>query len=355
MASICNEAQDSSTFNVKLLGKINEGSNAQVLAAVRENPDDTKSSFKLKLTLTSDSFLSIPDHSIKFVLKCIMRVKNNIQQDDNVTLTSPINKQNSITTYTTQAELKNEIQIMHLISKTHICPFIIKYYFSCPIQERMYIGMEYAEGVDLFNLTKEYGCLHIPEAKFYLLEIISGIKYLHEAGIMHCDIKPENIVLTRKGHVRIIDYGLAVDFRKDGILNKENGIYEIVSHAGTLPYCPPEVILRKSHGPGSDWWSVGILLFELIFGCLPWRDEDPQELMLGIVTKNLEFVDDNGEDFELETDQSVKNFIEELLKKELPNRLGYTQGFEAINTHEFFENVDWDEVNLQKLEPPFSI
>ena len=139
--------------------------------------------------------------------------------------------------------------------------------------------MEYAPGGDLASLLKALGCMDEKTARRYTAETILAIEYIHEYGIIHRDLKPDNLVIGRDGHIKLTDFGLS----KIGLMNRTSLIEMQVTSPdkqvlGTPDYIAPEVILGQCYGPPVDWWSLGIILFEFLFGVHPFRDDNVQAL-----------------------------------------------------------------------------
>ncbi|KAM8977210.1 protein kinase C delta type-like [Pelodytes ibericus] len=171
--------------------------------------------------------------------------------------------------------------------------------------------------------------------RFYAAEIVCGLQFLHDHGIVHRDLKPENIVLDSKGHVRIIDFGLAEEGMFDG------GTTSVM--AGTLRYMAPEILLKKPYSSAVDWWSFGIILFQLSTGRYPFfNGYRVQEVFKSITKDRPKFPKCIRGD--------VKHILKKLLRKDPDHRLG-VQG--NIRGHPLFQDINWVELEDGKLEPPF--
>ncbi|KAG5233857.1 serine/threonine protein kinase [Salix suchowensis] len=159
--------------------------------------------------------------------------------------------------------------------------------------------MEYLNGGDLYSLLRNLGCLDEDVARVYIAEVVLALEYLHSLRVVHRDLKPDNLLIAHDGHIKLTDFGLS----KVGLINSTNdlsgpavsGTSMLVddepqlptsehqqerrkkrSAVGTPDYLAPEILLGTGHGTTADWWSVGVILFELIVGIPPFNAEHPQ-------------------------------------------------------------------------------
>lgn len=212
--------------------------------------------------------------------------------------------------------------------------------------------MEYVEGGDCANLLKNIGPLPFDMARFYFAETVLAVEYLHSYGIVHRDLKPDNLLITALGHIKLTDFGLS----KMGLMSLATNLYEgyIDSETrqfsdkqvyGTPEYIAPEVILRQGYGKPVDWWSMGIILYEFLIGCVPFFGETPEELFAHTVNDDIEWPD--SDDWSIAPD--AKNLITSLLQQNPRDRLGIS-GAHEIKEHEYFTAVDWNSLLRQKAE-----
>ncbi|GBG30012.1 Protein kinase, putative [Hondaea fermentalgiana] len=249
-------------------------------------------------------------------------------------------------------QAENEIDIMrHLDAEPSKCKFIVEFLFGTCTPQVSYIGMEHCRGGDLFSLLASCDSLLIGDVIHYAVEIAIGIQYLHDRNIIHADLKPENIGLTASGHVRLLDFGLSVLLDEERDRNPENGRLEVVTSSGTIFYSAPEILRRECHGIETDWWSYGVLIFEMLFGSWPWDGVDAQETCNLICCTPLPSPQDLGAEA-LDADWDL---IEKLLVKPRSERLGYNKGLEDIKTHALFASVDWDLAAREGYLAPFSL
>jgi len=239
-----------------------------------------------------------------------------------------------------------EIEIMRACCNSS--PFIVRFEFLLQLADRIVIGMEYCSGGDLFNLMN-VEALQPTDVMFYAAELTLALEHLHSRNILHCDLKPENIALAADGHLRLIDFGLSVILSPEFHTNSETGRMEVLTQSGTLPYCAPEILRRVPHGPESDWWSFAVIIYEMLFGCLPWFTEDDQETCIMICTAPLETPEPQV------PDMLCFDLICHMLAKDRDSRLAFENGAGEIKAHPWFSGVDWGQVAAQTYKPPFAL
>ena len=256
--------------------------------------------------------------------------------------------------------LKN--QIIHtrneqfLMSKIK-SPWIVDLKASFQEGDYLYLVMEYVPGGDFMNLLIKKDVLNEQHAKFYMAEIVSAVESLHKFDCIHRDIKPDNILIDKKGHIKLSDFGLAKisdklydNYSKNYNINIQK-INEKIGHrknyscVGTAFYVAPEVLKKKGYGPEIDWWSVGTIFFEMLCGYAPFFAKDTGKVIQKIL---------HWENY-LEIPQDSKLSLEavDLIKKLINNpncRLG-KNGSDEIKRHPFFNGIDWN--NLLEMKPPF--
>lgn len=232
-------------------------------------------------------------------------------------------------------------------------PFVVSLYCSFETKRYLCLVMEYVEGGDLATLLKNMGPLPVDLARFYFAETVLAVEYLHSYGIVHRDLKPENLLITALGHIKLTDFGLS----KIGLMNLATNICE--EHlskkdtkefldkqvCGTPEYIAPEVISRQGYGKPVDWWSMGIILYELLIGCVPFFGETPEELFAHVINDEITWPDED--DWSLPED--AKDLISKLLKQHPIERLG-TVGAHEVKEHSFFDGINWDDLLRQKAE-----
>lgn len=147
--------------------------------------------------------------------------------------------------------------------------------------------------------------------KFYAAQIIIAIGKLHEKGIMHRDLKLENVMVDERGYIKIIDYGLAKMLADDEIT---------MSYCGTPEYLAPEMVSRAGHDKSVDWWAIGIMIYEMLIGVTPFFNKNRKVLMSKIKHSRIVFPDRRT--YNIEYTDEVVNLVSGLLKKSKDERLG---------------------------------
>ncbi|XP_060056667.1 serine/threonine-protein kinase Sgk3 isoform X4 [Erinaceus europaeus] len=188
-----------------------------------------------------------------------------------------------------------------------------------------------------FHLQRERS---FPEhrARFYAAEIASALGYLHSIKIVYRDLKPENILLDSVGHVVLTDFGLC----KEGIAISDT----TTTFCGTPEYLAPEVIRKQPYDNTVDWWCLGAVLYEMLYGLPPFYCRDVAEMYDNILHKPLSLRPG--------VSLTAWSILEELLEKNRQNRLGAKEDFLEIQNHPFFESLSWSDLVQKKIPPPFN-
>lgn len=233
-------------------------------------------------------------------------------------------------------QTKTERTILESINRH---PFVVKLYYAFQDHEKLYLILEYAQGGELFTRMLTERMLPEDKAAFYMAEMVLALEHLHRnVGVVYRDLKPENILLDADGHVLLTDFGLskvAVD-----------GNHRCRSMTGTLEYMAPEVLLQESYGTAVDWWSFGILGFDLLTGGSPFRANNEAKIKYKILKQKLTLP------FFLSPD--ARDLLTRLLRKDPKKRLGacMPKDMETIKKHRFFRKIDWKKLELREVEPP---
>lgn len=226
--------------------------------------------------------------------------------------------------------VKNEKSI--LLNLSH--PFIVKMYWSSHTKSHLYMLMEYVCGGELFTYLRNAGYFTNDTALFYASEILLVLEYMHNHHLIYRDLKPENLLLDKHGHLKITDFGFAkkLDDRSWTL-------------CGTPEYLAPEIIQNKGHNKAVDWWAFGILIYEMLTGYPPFYDELPT----GIYQKILE----GSFDFPKHVESYARDLIRKLLSHDRTRRLGNMKnGSEDVKNHRWFKRLVWKDVHDKKLQPP---
>jgi len=216
-------------------------------------------------------------------------------------------------------------------------PFIVNLHYAFQTEGKLYLVLEFLRGGDLFTRLSKEVMFTEEDVKFYLAELAMALDHLHGLGIIYRDLKPENILLDVDGHIKLTDFGLS----KESIFDTEKKTY---SFCGTVEYMAPEVVNRRGHGTASDWWSYGVLMFEMLTGSLPFQGSNRKDTMTMILKAKLgmpQFLSPNAQ-----------LLLRSLFKRNPHNRLGYN-GLGEIKSQPFFKTIDFDQLYEKKLSPPF--
>lgn len=210
-------------------------------------------------------------------------------------------------------------------------PFMINLKYAFQNSKYYYLALEYAPGGDLYHRLKN---VKIPlfDIKLYIAELTIAIHELHTNHIIYRDMKPENILIAKDGHLKLADFGLST-FCEPNQRKK--------TFCGTTEYIAPEVILNEGYGQEIDWWGIGILTYELLYGSTPFTGMNSQYIYQSILKRQPIFPKNE--------DQKVVSFISTLLEKDPEKRGGYN----FIVGSEFMSDIDFYAVYKKKISPSF--
>lgn len=218
------------------------------------------------------------------------------------------------------------------------CPFIIDIKFAFQDSQYLYLLTEFMQGGELFFHLYREKKFKDDKARFYLVEIILAIEFLHNKKMMYRDLKPENVLIDKTGHIKLTDFGLSKILSKD----KEK-TYTI---CGTPQYLAPEILTCDGYDDSVDWWSLGCIMYKMLIGVDPFRfskDESLSPEMYEVEVLIPDYVSKKAKDL-------IKKLLEVNPKKRLGSGVG---GVSKIKNHPYFEGVDWDKAWNRELKPPF--
>ncbi|CAO2821033.1 unnamed protein product [Amaranthus hypochondriacus] len=269
-----------------------------------------------------------------------------------------------------KADMIRKNQVESILAERNIListrnPFVVRFYYSFTCKENLYLVMEYLNGGDLYSLLRNLGCLDEDMVRVYMAEVVLALEYLHKQNVIHRDLKPDNLLIGPDGHIKLTDFGLS----KVGLINstddlsgpsiispgffydekpgyalKESSREQRQKHSvvGTPDYLAPEILLGMGHGVTADWWSVGVILFELLVGIPPFNAEHPQKIFDNIMNHDIPWPK-VPEEISFE----AYDLINKLLIENPVQRLGAT-GASEVKKHPFFKNINWDTLARQK-------
>jgi serum/glucocorticoid-regulated kinase 3 len=239
---------------------------------------------------------------------------------------------------------KNEVR--HVMCERNVLlknihhPFLVGLHYSFQTSARLYLVLDYINGGELFFHLQRERVFSEDKGRFYAAEIASALGYLHSHNIMYRDLKPENILIDSQGHVALTDFGLC----KENVENRP----ATATFCGTPEYLAPEVIEKKPYDKGVDWWCLGAVLYEILFGLPPFYSRNVSEMYDNICTKPLVFKN-QGQMVSVE----ARSILEGLLEKKREKRLGSRNDFEEIRNHPFFASINWKLLDQRLIRPPY--
>lgn len=217
-------------------------------------------------------------------------------------------------------------------------PFIVQLCFAFQTPTKLYLVLEYCSGGELFFHLSRAGRFSESRTKFYAGEICLGIGHIHSTDVIYRDLKPENLLLSDKGHVKITDFGLS----KEGISDNVSA----TTMCGTPEYLAPEIVRKEGHGRGVDWYSFGALIYEMMTGLPPYYTKDRQKLFERIKRGDLTYP--------TYVQPTAKDIMVQLLQKTPDARLGCGKGDVAdVTAHAWWSDLNLVELLAMKIEPPF--
>lgn len=216
-------------------------------------------------------------------------------------------------------------------------PFIVQLRYSFQTKYRLYLVLDFINGGHLFFQLEKHGLFREDLARIYAAEIVSAVSHLHANGVMHRDLKPENILLDADGHVVLTDFGLAKELEGNGRSN---------SLCGTVEYMAPEIILGKGHDKAADWWSVGVLIFEMLTGQPPFFGGNRDKIQQKIIKDKIKLP--------AFLTSEAHSLLKGLLQKDPSRRLGSgAMAFEEVKRHKWFKPINWKKLEARQIQPSF--
>ncbi|XP_003707740.1 AKT serine/threonine protein kinase [Megachile rotundata] len=234
-------------------------------------------------------------------------------------------------------------EVAHTLTENRVLrttnhPFLISLKYSFQTADRLCFVMEYVNGGELFFHLRRSRVFGEDRTRFYGAEIISALGYLHSQGIIYRDLKLENLLLDKDGHIKIADFGLCKEDITYGRTTK--------TFCGTPEYLAPEVLEDIDYGRAVDWWGVGVVMYEMICGRLPFYNKDHEKLFTLIIMEEVRFP--------RTISNEAKDMLGGLLIKDPSKRLGGgPNDAKEIMDHAFFSSIDWYDLVQKKIPPPF--
>lgn len=208
-------------------------------------------------------------------------------------------------------------------------PLIVRFLGYAQDEHYLYYALEFIQGGDLFTYIKLQKSLPTEQASFYSAQIVLVLEYLHNLSIVYRDLKPENLLIKPNGYLKLTDFGLAKVIQN-----------RTLTFCGTAEYMAPEIIKNQPYGCAVDWWSFGVIIFEMLAGTDPFHDSDPMVVYDNILNCKIKYP--RG------FDKAAKSLVKHLLVQDLSRRYGnMKRGVLDIKKHAWFRAIDWEAVAFQ--------
>ncbi|PVI04549.1 serine/threonine protein kinase-like protein, partial [Periconia macrospinosa] len=242
-----------------------------------------------------------------------------------------------------KAHIISRSEVAHTLAERSVLaqinnPFIVPLKFSFQKPEKLYLVLAFVNGGELFHHLQKEQRFDINRARFYAAELLCALECLHGFNVIYRDLKPENILLDYTGHIALCDFGLCKLDMKDG--DRTN------TFCGTPEYLAPELLTGAGYTKAVDWWTLGVLLYEMLTGLPPFYDENTNDMYRKILTEPLHFP---GPEI---VPPAARDLLTRLLDRNAEKRLG-AKGAAEIKAHYFFHSIDWRKLLERKYEPSF--
>lgn len=230
-------------------------------------------------------------------------------------------------------------QVSHVTNEKDILtkvdhPFLVNMIDTFQDRQNCYMLLEYVVGGEVFSYLRRAGSFSADVARFYVATIVLAIEYLHNNNIIYRDLKPENLLIDSSGYTKVTDFGFAKQVEE-----------RTWTLCGTPEYLAPEIIQCSGHGKAVDWWSLGVLLFEMLAGYPPFCDPNPLNVYEKILQGHIIFPD--------HIDFISRHLISSLLTADRSKRLGNLRnGAQDVKNHAWFLGVNWQDLEQKKIRPP---
>ncbi|KAG0291599.1 hypothetical protein BGZ96_005029 [Linnemannia gamsii] len=236
--------------------------------------------------------------------------------------------------------VENIIQERRLLEEVEFS-LICNLRYAFQDDENLFMVLDLMLGGDLRFHLERAGPMREDVVRFYVAELALALDALHSRRIIHRDLKPDNVLLDEHGHAHLTDFNIAVYF---------NPTKPLMSIAGSMAYMAPEVLLRKGYFESVDWWSLGVVMFELLFGKRPFRGKSNDLLTSSILRDPLPFPENVHE----MVSAPCIDVVSKLCERDISKRLGCTsEGLDAFKKHPWFEGIEWDKLATKEALPPF--
>lgn len=242
-----------------------------------------------------------------------------------------------------KAHIISRSEVAHTLAERSVLaqinnPFIVPLKFTFQSPEKLYFVLAFVNGGELFHHLQKEHRFDVNRSRFYTAELLCALECLHGFNVIYRDLKPENILLDYQGHIALCDFGLCkLDMKDEDRTN---------TFCGTPEYLAPELLMGQGYNKTVDWWTLGVLLYEMLTGLPPFYDENTNEMYRKILSEPLHFP---GPEI---VPPAAKDLLSKLLTRNPEERLG-ANGSAEIKAHPFFHAIDWRKLLQRKYEPTF--
>ena len=242
-----------------------------------------------------------------------------------------------------KAKIISLSEVTHTLAERSILaqinnPFIVPLKFAFQSPEKLYFVLAFVNGGELFYHLSNEGRFDVSRSRLYIAEILCALECLHGFNVIYRDLKPENILLDYQGHIALCDFGLCKLEMKDE--DRTN------TFCGTPEYLAPELLLAQDYNKTVDWWTLGVLLYEMLTGLPPFYDKVVNDMYRKILHEPLHFPDEDV------VPPVARDLLTKLLNRNPAERLG-ANGSAEIKSHPFFDPIDWRKLLQRKYDPAF--
>jgi protein kinase A len=230
-------------------------------------------------------------------------------------------------------------QVEHTLNEKRILrsinfPFVVKLDYSFKDNSYVYMVLEFVSGGEMFSHLRRQGHFSEPHCQFYATQIVLLLEYLHHLDIIYRDLKPENLLISSDGYLKVTDFGFAKRIRD-----------RTWTLCGTPEYLAPEIILSRGYTGAVDWWALGVLIYEMAAGFPPFFADQPIQVYEKIVSGKVRYPSHFSND--------LKDLLRQLLQVDLTKRYGNLKnGAGDVRGHKWFSSIDWVAIYQKKVPPP---
>ncbi|VDQ04883.1 unnamed protein product [Trichobilharzia regenti] len=233
-------------------------------------------------------------------------------------------------------QVDNAINEKRILSACNF-PFVIRLFYSFKDNSYLYMVMEFVIGGEMFTLLRNMRRFPENMVKFYGAQVVLAFEYLHHLTIAYRDLKPENLLITADGFLKVADLGFAK------LIPKDKRTWTL---CGTPDYMAPEIIMSKGYHCAVDWWAFGVLLYEMTTGFPPFMHQDQMKTFEHIISGKVKFTNNFS--------PVLKDLVRNLIQVDLSRRFGNLKnGINDIKRHAYFSDLDWLQLYQMKIRPPY--